>query len=83
MLVEKRQTVTVENLSHGGALLAGDTDLRSGETGRLKVADTNVTYKVLGTDKSGTHVQFEGAKPAEFESTFARLSKGAPIRNAR
>ncbi|MEQ1782819.1 MAG: methyl-accepting chemotaxis protein [Hyphomonadaceae bacterium] len=83
MLVEKQQKVTVENLSHGGALLRTDADLRNGETGRLKVADTNVPYKVLGTDKTGTHVQFEGAKPAEFDQNFARLSKGAPIRNAR
>ena len=82
MLVEKQQKVTVENLSHGGALLRTDADMRSGETGRLKVADANVPYKVLGTDKSGTHVQFEGAKPAEFDQGFARLSKGAPIRNA-
>jgi methyl-accepting chemotaxis protein len=82
MLVEKQQKVTVENLSKGGALLQTDTEMRNGETGRLKVAEANVSYKVLGNDKSGTHVQFEGAKPAEFESTFARLSKGAPIRNA-
>jgi methyl-accepting chemotaxis protein len=82
MLVEKQQRVTIENLSHGGALLTTDAELRSGETGRLEVADANVAYKVLGKDKSGTHVQFEGAKPAGFDSTFARLSKGAPVRNA-
>ena len=82
MLVDKQQKVTVENLSKGGALLATDTAMRSGETGRIRIADTQVPYKVLGTDKSGTHVQFEGAKSEEFEQTFARLSKGAPIRNA-
>jgi hypothetical protein len=27
-------------------------------------------------------VQFEGAKPAGFESAFQRISKGAPVRNA-
>jgi methyl-accepting chemotaxis protein len=82
MLVEKQQRVTIENLSHGGALLKTDAELRNGETGRLEVADANVTYKVLGKDKSGTHVQFEGAKPAGFESAFQRISKGAPVRNA-
>jgi hypothetical protein len=82
MLVDKQQKVTVENLSKGGALLATDTAMRSGDTGRIRIADTQVPYKVLGTDKSGTHVQFEGAKSEEFEQTFARLSKGAPIRNA-
>jgi len=82
MLVDKQQKVTVENLSKGGALLATDTAMRSGETGRIRIADTQVPYKVLGTDKSGTHVQFEVAKSEEFEQTFARLSKGAPIRNA-
>lgn len=82
MLVEKQQKVTVENLSKGGALLRTEADLRSGETGRLKVADVQVPYKVVGKDRSGTHVQFDSAKPAEFDRTLAQLSKGAPIRNA-
>ncbi len=82
MLVEKAQKVTVENLSRGGALLGPDANLHSGETGKLKVADTQVPYKVLGKDSSGTHLQFGAAKPAEFDQAVARLTKGAPVRKS-
>ena len=82
MLVEKSQKVTVENLSRGGALLGPEADLRPGETGRLKVAEAQVPFKVLGRDHSGAHLQFEAAKPPEFEQTVARLTKGAPIRKS-
>jgi methyl-accepting chemotaxis protein len=82
MLVDKQQKVTIENLSRGGALLGPDADLRSGETGKLKVDDTQVPYKVLGKDGSGTHLQFGAPKPAEFDQTLARITKGAPVRKA-
>ena len=81
-LLETQQKVMVENLSQGGALLGADANLRGGQTGRLGVADAHVSYKVLGTDKSGTHLQFADPKPAEFEQALARLSKGAPVRKA-
>jgi methyl-accepting chemotaxis protein len=81
-LLETQQKVMVENLSQGGALLGADANLRGGQTGRLGVADAQVSYKVLGTDKSGTHLQFADPKPAEFEQALARLSKGAPVRKA-
>ena len=81
-LVEKGQKVTVENLSRGGALLGKDANLHSGETGKLKVADTQVPYKVLGKDASGTHLQFSAPKPAEFDQAVARLTKGAPVRKS-
>jgi hypothetical protein len=70
----------VENLSQGGALLGADANLRGGQTGRLGVAEAQVSYRVLSTDKSGTHLQFADPKPAEFEQALARLSKGAPVR---
>lgn len=79
-LVEKQQNVTVENLSKGGALLGADANLHSGETGRLRIAEAQLSYKVLGMDKSGTHLQFADPKPAEFDQTLARLSVGAPVR---
>jgi len=63
-------------------LLGAEANLRSGETGRLKVAEAQLSFKVLGTDKSGTHLQFADPKPAEFEQALARLSKGAPVRKA-
>ena len=81
-LVESQQKVTVENLSKGGALLAADANLHSGETGRLRVADAQVSYKVLGTDKSGAHLQFPEPQSAEFDQALGRLSKGAPVSKA-
>lgn len=79
-LVDSQQKVTIENLSRGGALLAADANVRSGEVGRLKVADAQVPYRVLGKDNSGVHLQFDQAKPAGFEDTIARITKGAPVR---
>jgi len=81
-LIESQQKVMVENLSQGGALLGADANLRGGQTGRLGVAEAQVSYRVLSTDKSGTHLQFADPKPAEFEQALARLSKGAPVRKA-
>ena len=81
-LLDSRQKVMVENLSKGGALLAGDANLHGGQTGRLGVDGAQVSYKVLSTDKAGAHLQFSDPKPAEFEQTLARLSKGAPVRKA-
>ena len=81
-LVESQQKVTVENLSKGGALLAADANLHSGETGRLRVADAQVSYRVLGTDKSGAHLQFPEPHSAEFDQAVGRLSKGAPVSKA-
>ncbi len=81
-LVDSRQKVTIENLSHGGALLGEGADLRSGATGRLKVADQQVPFRVLGQDSSGTHLQFEGNRPADFDQALARLSGGGPGRKA-
>jgi methyl-accepting chemotaxis protein len=81
-LLESQQKVTIENLSHGGALLGADANLRGGQTGRLGVADAQVSYKVRGTDKSGTHLQFSDPKPAGFEQALARLTRGAPVRKA-
>jgi len=82
MLVDKQQKVTIENLSRGGALLGPEANLQSGQTGKLKVADTQVPYKVLGKDSSGTHLQFGEGKPAEFDQTLARITKGAPVRKS-
>jgi len=81
-LVDSRQKVTIENLSRGGALLGEGADLRSGATGRLKVADQQVPFRVLGQDSLGTHLQFEGNRPADFDQTLARLSGGGPGRKA-
>ena len=81
-LVDGRQKVTIENLSRGGALLGEGADLRSGATGRLKVADQQVPFRVLGQDSSGTHLQFEGNRPADFDQALARLSGGGPGRKA-
>ena len=81
-LMDSRQKVMVENLSSGGALLAGDANMHGGQTGRLGVAGAQVSYKVLGTDKTGTHLQFADPKSAGFEQTLARLSTGAPVRKA-
>lgn len=82
ILVESQQKVTVENLSRGGALLGHEANLRSGETGKLKVADTQVPYKVLGKDGSGTHLQFDAPRPDNFEQTISRITKGAPVRKS-
>ena len=82
MLVDSQQKVTIENLSRGGALLGPDANLQSGQTGKLKVADTQVPYKVLGKDSTGTHLQFGTDNPAEFDQTLARITKGAPIRKS-
>lgn len=79
-LMESQQKVTVENLSKGGALLGADANLHGGEIGRLKVADAQVSYKVLGMDKSGAHLQFADPTSAEFDQALARLTKGAPVR---
>jgi methyl-accepting chemotaxis protein len=81
-LLDSRQKVMVENLSSGGALLAADANMHGGQTGRLGVAGAQVSYKVLGTDKTGTHLQFADPKPAGFEQTLARLSTGASVRKA-
>ncbi len=82
MLVDTQQKVTIENLSRGGALIAPAGNLRSGEVGKLKVADTHVPYKVLGKDSAGAHLQFSSPKSAEFEQTLERLTKGAPVRKS-
>jgi len=78
MLVEKHQTVKIENLSRGGALIGGDADLRSGETGKLKVADAQVPFRVLGRDRAGAHLQFDSDKPANFDQALQRMTQGAP-----
>lgn len=69
--------MTVESLSRGGALLRKEADLRSGEAGRLRVADTQVPFKVLRKDKSGTHLQFETGKQAVAEQILNGLASGA------
>lgn len=72
-LVEKQQKVTVENLSRGGALLNQEADLSSGETGRLKVAEQQVSFKVLRKDSAGAHLQFAPGATPMAEEAIGRL----------
>jgi methyl-accepting chemotaxis protein len=81
-LIEKRQMVTVENLSRGGALLSQEADVSSGETGRLKIADQQVSFKVLRTDKAGAHLQFDSTAVPNAERAIGRLAADSTRKKA-
>jgi hypothetical protein len=74
--------VTVENLSRGGALLSQEADVSSGETGRLKIADQQVSFKVLRTDKAGAHLQFDSTAVPNAERAIGRLAADSTRKKA-
>lgn len=75
--------VTVENLSRGGALLAQDAGLDSGDVGQLRVANEQVPFRVLRKDDAGAHVQFDAGNRPAAEKALGRLTGGPSIRKSR
>jgi len=81
MLVEKQQRVTIRELVTWRGL-ADESRRRvapDGETGRLEVADANVTYKVLGKDKSA---RMCSSKAPSRPSSRARFNGSARARRS-
>jgi methyl-accepting chemotaxis protein len=67
--------VTVENLSRSGALIKSDAKFTPGQTGRMKIEDASVPFRVLSTKDGEARVKIEGGDNRYMEA-FERLTRG-------
>lgn len=67
--------VTVENLSRSGALIKSDAKLLPGQTGRIRIEDAQVPFRVISTKDGETRVKIEGTDN-RYMDAFDRLTRG-------
>jgi aerotaxis receptor len=76
----ERRAAKLEDLSEGGAMIAGIQDVRAGMVGVL-IAEKRgfrIEFTVLGTDRGSLHVAFtpEDAADPRFRAAFATVTTG-------